>query len=199
MESPNGPVVFLLGKGTPHEEFQRLAGLYGWSVAQENDGDGHQSAYEQVWVTDDRSTAIHYIEDPAPEERFVVVYGKRTGEVAFNLGRSFDIETSDDVMERAREAPTDAGKVTAAWQLAVVFAQFNPEAMRLLRTFYEGGSPEVRQAVVKAVGYRGWPEARAFLEEVEQCAPEPDLREQARSIIDAWWGEPQEGVLREEK
>lgn len=190
MPTSSGPVVFLLGAGTPRDEFRRLAGLYGWTVAQENDGDGRSSAYEQIWVTDDRSTAIHYLEDPAPEERFAVVYGKRTGEVSFNLGRSFDIKTPGDVLEQARSAASDADKVTAAWRLAVVNKQFNPEALEVLRAFYEGGSAEVRLGVVKAIGYRGWPEARPWLEEVARSAPEEELRKQARVIIDAWWSEP---------
>ena len=33
------------------------------------------------------------------------------------------------------------------------------------------------------------PESRAFLEEVAMDDPSADLRENARNIVDAWWGD----------
>ena len=52
-----------------------------------------------------------------------------------------------------------------------------------------GAGDLVRAAVINAIGYRGWPESRGFLEEVAKEDASASLRENARKIVDAWWGE----------
>ena len=188
MTSPNGPIVFLLRPATTFLEFQRIADLYGWRVVREAEGDNYRTAFEQIRVTPDGSTAIHYLADPTPKERFLLIYGPQTRAVAFNVGRSFETESSIEVLERVRRATSDEEKAAGAFQIAVVFRNYSDEAMNLLRSFYDGGVPVVRYAVVNAIGYVGWPESRSFLEGVAEHDPEPSLRENAHAIVDARWG-----------
>jgi hypothetical protein len=188
MANPNGPIVFLLRPATTFSEFQRIADLYGWRIVREAAGDNYRTAFEQIRVTPDGSTAIHYLADPTPKERFLLIYGPQTRAVAFNVGRSFETESSTDVFERVREAASDDEKAAGAYQLAVVFRSYNDEAMNLLRSFYDGGVAAVRYAVINALGYAGWPESRALLERIANDDPEPSLRENARAIVDARWG-----------
>lgn len=183
---PNGPVVFLLGGRTSHQDFQTVAGANGWIVYEERPPAGPNQPYEQIWVTSDRRTAIHYMDDPTPRERFVVVYGPDTGDVAFDLGVGCDIRTAEDVSEAAQAAASEEDIITAAWQLCVTHKHFDLDVMGVLKQFYQGGSALVRHAVVNAVGYRGWQESMGFLEGVARSDPDGDLRENARSIVEAW-------------
>lgn len=183
---PNGPVVFLLGERTPHAEFERVARGYGWVVHEDRPAGAANLPYEQIWVTTDRGTAIHYLDDPTPAERFLVVYGPDAGDVAFDLGMSCDITTSEDVLDHARQASTDAERATLAWRLAVVSKLFDADAMAWLTDAYRNGSELVRHAVINGVGYRGWEEALPFLEEISQSDPSAELRENAAAIVAAW-------------
>jgi hypothetical protein len=188
MMGEDGPVVYLLCSGTTFEDYQRIADIYGWRVVRASPGDGRLTPFEQVRVTSDGSTAIHYLSDPIPKERFLYIHGPRVGEIAFNVGRSFYTESSEEVLERARTAVSDDDKHAVAYQLAVVFLKFDQEVMNLLEQFYAGGSISVRYAVINAIGYRGWTEARDFLERVAREEPDETLRKNARSICVALWG-----------
>lgn len=184
----NESVVFLLGPRTSHADFERFARANGWVVHQDLPSTRPREAREQIWVTPDRGTAIHYLDDPTPKERFLLVYGKDTGAVSFDLGANFDITTAEDVTERALLAATDPERSTAAWQLAVVTPDYDEATLDLLKSLYYDASDLVRHAVVNAVGYRGWPEGRDFLEEVARDDPSPELRENARAIVKVRWG-----------
>jgi hypothetical protein len=186
-ESSDDRLVFLLKPGTTFEDFQRIADLYRWRIVKELPSDAERTAYEQIRVTPDGSTTIHYLADPLVRERFLVVRGPQTGAVAFNAGRSFDCETPDEVIERVRDAGSDKEKAGGAYQLAVVFPDVGEEAMSILRRFYETGSSDVRHAVINAVGWRGWPQGKAFLEQVARDDPDSELRENARDIVATRW------------
>jgi hypothetical protein len=187
---PDGPLVFLLGNRTGHADFVRFARTKEWILHEDRPGKGRKSADEQIWVTPDRGTAIHYMADPTPKERFVVIYGRDTGDVAFQMGAAnLDIHTRDDVFDRALVAATNPERITVAWQLAVVAKLYDEAVLDLLKSLYDGADDIVRAAVINAIGYRGWPESRDFLEQVATEDPSADLRQNARDIVDAWWGE----------
>lgn len=187
---PDELVVFLLGNRTNHADFVRFARAKEWILHDDRPSKGPRSAYEQIWVTPDRGTAIHYMDDPTPKERFVVIYGRDTGDVAFQMGAAnLDIHTRNDVFDRALVAATNPERITVAWQLGVVAKIYDEGVLALLRSLYDGADDIVREAVINAIGYRGWPESREFLEEIANEDPSADLRQNARDIVDAWWGE----------
>src|SRR5262249_39165647 len=142
------------------------------------------------WVTPDRGTAIHYMVDPTPKERFVVIYGRDTARVVFEMEfGNLDFYTRNDIFDRALVADNNPDRVTAAWQLGVVAKIYDEGVLDILTSLYHEADDIVREAVINAIGYRGWAESREFLELVATEDPSADLRQNARDIIDAWWGE----------
>jgi AcrR family transcriptional regulator len=185
---PDGPLVLLLGSRTGHVDFERFARAKEWILHDDRPSNGPKSAYEQIWVTADRGTAIHYMADPTPKERFVVVYGRGTGDVAFQMGAAqLDVQTRDDVFDQALLADSDPERITAVWRLAVVAKVYDEGVLDLLKSLYDAASDAVREAVINAIGYRGWQESREFLERVAAEDPSADLRRNAGDIIAAWW------------
>jgi hypothetical protein len=186
--SPGGPLVFLLGNRTGYDEFVRFARARKWILHDDRSSNGPKGVYEQIWVTADHSTAIHYMADPTPKERFVVIYGGGTEDVAFQMGASqLDIRTRDDIFDQALMADSDPERITAAWQLAVVAKVYDEGVLDLLKSLYDGASDAVREAVINSIGYRGWPESREFLERVVSEDPSSDLRRNALDIVTVWW------------
>lgn len=186
---PDGPLVFLLGRRTSHDDFTRFARAREWVLQDDRPSNGPKGAYEQIWVTADHGTAIHYMADPTPKERFVVIYGRGTGDVAFQMGAAqLDIRTRDEVFDQALTADSDPERITAAWQLAVVTKVYDEDVLDLLKSLYYDASDDVREAVINAIGYRGWSESREFLERVASEDPSVDLRQNASAIVEARWG-----------
>ena len=93
------------------------------------------------------------------------------------------------LFDRALRASPGPEWVDAAWEISVVTKVYDETALDILKSLYGDGDNFVRDAVVNAVGYRGWPEARDFLEAVVKNDPNPELRENARDIIESWWGD----------
>ena len=185
----NGPLVFLLGNRTEHDDFVRFARAKEWIMHEQRAGQGRKRVFEEIWLTPDHGTAIHYLADPTPKERFLVIYGRDTGAVAFQIGAAnLDIHTRDDIFDRALVAGTNPERITVAWQLGVVAKVYDEEVFDLLRSLYDGADDAVREAVINAIGYRGWAEAQDFLSKVANEDPSADLRQNAREIVEAWWG-----------
>jgi hypothetical protein len=181
-----GPSIFLLPASTDRERFAAFSDEQGWLTRSEHPSEGLHDAYERIWTTSDGTTAIHYMDDPTPKQRFVVVYGAKAGEVALQLGARFHVETADDVFDRALTADSDAARIDVAWQLAVVNKSFDEPVLDLLKSLYDGADEEVRHAVVNAIGYRGWYEGLAFLQDVAKTDTSRSLVQNTNEIIKAW-------------
>jgi len=129
----HGPIVFLLGNRTSHADFEGFARGHDWLIHEDRPSTGPKSAYEQIWVTPDRSTAIHYMDDPTPKERFLVVHGREAGAVAFQMGAAnLDIHTSEDVFNLAMVASSTPERITVAWQLAVTSRLYDEAVLGIL-------------------------------------------------------------------
>ena len=196
---PDGPIVFLLGNRTSQADFERFAVGNDWLAHDERPGLVPKAAYEKVWVTPDRGTSIHYVDDPTPRERYVVVQGPHAGSVASQMcAANLDVRTREDVFNRGLAAATTPERTTVAWQLAVTTPLHDKKVQDVLKSLYENGNELVRSAVVDAIGYRGWAESRPFLEDVASKDASAELREKARKIVDAWWGDETGGAGSEE-
>jgi AcrR family transcriptional regulator len=183
------PFVLLLGKRTGHDEFAEFARGRSWVLREDRPGSGPKDVHEQVWATPDQGTVIHYMVDPKVKERFLVIYGRGTGDVAFQIGAAkLEVRDRDDIVDEALVADSDSQRVAAAWRLGIVAKAYDEAVLDLLKSLYDGASDDVREAVINATGYRGWPESREFLERVAATDPSADLRRNALEIVEARWG-----------
>jgi len=178
--------VFLCTLPTCREDFVSLAEERGWVLADQIEGDGQSVAFEQIRLTPDKSTQIHYLDDPVSGLRFIVVHGPEAGSVAGDLGRHLQVRTSINVVRMAKEARSERAKMDSAMELAVAFKQPDADAMKLLRKYYKGGSDPLRRRVIKALGYRGWPEAVELLEEIARTDASEELRGHAQNVAQLW-------------
>jgi hypothetical protein len=186
MTTQEQPWVCLLRPSTTLDDYRHLAEECGWSEVGETEGDGRAIAFEEVRRTEDGSTHIHYLDDPVSELRFVVVRGPEASQVAWHLGAGLSVKTDVTVVGEAEEARTDEEKMTSAMELAVVFKQPDARAMRILRGFYKDGSEALRRRVMMALGYRGWPEAVDFLDEIAHRDASDTLRADAGTLAGMW-------------
>lgn len=175
--------VFLIHEATTHEDFAALAAREQWTLAAESKGDGKITGFAQAWIARDGETEVHYVDEPGLGGiRFLVLKGPGLNDVIDLIGPALQLRTSINVVRHAREAQTDAEKRIAAYELAVVFPTFNPQAMEILKSYYSGGSDEVRTRVVQALTYRAWPEGIEFIGEIARVDDYPELRKYAADM-----------------
>lgn len=175
--------IFLICDATTHEDFVALALREHWRLDFEDNGDGKITGYDQAWVAGDEKTEIHYIDEPGlGGVRFLALKGPMIDDIIDILGLELQLRTSINVVRIALKARTDEEKRESAYELAVVFPTFDPQALEILKSYYLGGSDQVRIRVVQALAYRGWPEGLEFLDEITRVDEYSELREYAAKI-----------------
>jgi len=178
--------VYLLCDSSSLDDFIALAERENWSFGQQHDGDGKVMGFSQVRIALDGETEIHYVDEPALGMRFLVTRGPSSGNVSEALARDLEIRTSINVVRHARKAQTDERKRTSAFELAVIFLEFDPRALEIMQAYYEEGSEPVRRRVISALTYRGWSEGVAMLEYIAQVDTSLELRQLANEMAEMW-------------
>ena len=187
MSDQDEKLILLVCDSTTHEDFVALAKREQWRLVSEDIGDGKITGSEQAWIAKDGKTEIHYVDEPGLGGiRFIVVHGPGKIGIIDILAPNLELRTSINIVRVAREAQSDEEKCVSAYELAAVFPMFDPQAMDILKSYYYGGSDQVRIRVVQALTYRGWPEGVEFMEEISGTDDYSELRKYAAEMADMW-------------
>jgi hypothetical protein len=147
-------------------------------------GDGDRLAYEQVWATADRTSAINYLEDPISGLHYLSIRGTLASRLVTKLAKRLDVYDEEDLLEHAATATTLEEQVRALNQVAIGFVDYHPAAMELLEGYATSAPlPQLRAAAVNAMGFRAWPQFRPVLEQVAAQDPDEGVRRRAASML----------------
>jgi len=137
-----------------------------------------ESPYEEVWITQDDQTAIHYIEDPLISIRYFFVTGSNLVEVSSRIRSSLDTYKRDDIRNMMNNALEPKQYINAIYHIGIAATQeYDTEFFEFFKLAFSHHDPKVRNAAILATGYAGWKEFREPLERLKESDSEQAVRE----------------------
>jgi hypothetical protein len=124
-----------------------------------------EQPFEKIWLTEDGSTSIHWIEDHVLDLDYFAVQGDRRDDVVQAIRD--DIETYDHAQLRElMESAEDWDDVLAALHHVAAAAppQFDPELFEWFERGFTHEHPAVRKMTAILTSYPGWSQFREPLE-----------------------------------
>lgn len=178
-----GGETLVLHEDIDHDYFVRVAEGQGWLKYKTYPGDGKKERFEEVWTTEDKANAIHFIDDPISGTRFLWVRGPHIRELLFEVYRRLPAYEPEELIQMAAEVREPNEVVDTLFRIAVAFPNFEPRAFRVFETYLTHPTPLIREATVQAIAYRLWSEGIKLLEKVVQEDPDEGVRQFAQSIL----------------
>jgi hypothetical protein len=164
------------------DDATHVAWSHGWQYHDMFLADGERP-FEKVWLTDDRSTSIHWIEDPVLELSYLAVNGERCDEIADALRADLDTFDREDLRAMIERAHEWFDFLLALHHVAAAAPSvFDPELYAWFERGFTHEEPDVRKMAAILTAYPGWPEFRAPLEQLLED-PDEEVREVAGQIL----------------
>lgn len=141
-------------------------------------------AFVDVWITYDKRTEIHYVDDQPIGMRYVIARGDGSAEVVEQLRRKCDLWSLPEAVAALRAASERREKLIALYAAALVAPPAQDDS--LVGDFREAmRDPDlgVRQAVIIATGYVSWSGLVVLVEELRDSDPEQQVRENAQILL----------------
>jgi hypothetical protein len=175
--------ILVLEEDIGYEDFVAVAQDQGWIKYKTYFRDENNRRFEEVWATEDKANAIHYIDDPISGTRFLWVRGPKISELLFEIVGRLPAYEPEELIEMAIEASEYDEAVDALFRIGVGFPNFDPKAFAVFEIYLRQPSPLLRKATVQAIAYRLWPESIKLIEKVVQEEPDEGVRQFAESIL----------------
>jgi HEAT repeat protein len=148
---------------------------------------------ELIFVTRDKTTFVHFVEDFFIGLNYLVVRGPRAAEVAKQAHETMRTYRPEEALKAARQGLAGEGADRAVFLAAAAApARFDPKFFKLFEEAAAHEDPEVRGAAVVSAGYAGWAEFRPLLERLKKSDPDERVREDASMMLESLapdWGE----------
>lgn len=165
-------------------DVERVAAELGLVRHSVRPGDGVRQAYEQVWATDDRATAVNYLEDPLVSLSYLSIRGADRDKLASKFARKMETYDPEWALELAAGAVKPETQLEAISRLAVIFPSHDPAAFEVFKAYATAApNPVLREAAVNAMAYRAWPEFLPLLEQIAREDPSDNVRMRANEIL----------------
>jgi hypothetical protein len=175
--------IMLLHEDIEYDYFVAVAKRQGWIKYKTYPGDGGTERFEEVWTTQNKANAIHYIDDPISGTRFVWVRGSQLRELLFEIDGRLPTYEPEELIEMLDEADDNNELVDALFRLAVGFPSFDMRVFQIFEAYSSHQSALIREATVQAIAYRLWPESLELLRRISQQDSSDKDREFAKSIL----------------
>lgn len=150
--------------------------------------------FEKIWLTADRQTAIHYIEDSMLGVRYLHVDGENRDPITALIQSRIAIYDLDAIRQQIETASDANLAIRATYHLAAIApAQFDPELFGYFGRMLAHPDSEVRRAAIFATAYAPWVEFRPYLEQIAATDAVEDVRDFAAFMLASHmrhtWGE----------
>lgn len=174
---------FVVGPDVSREEFEQGASNAGFYHFRTQEGD-RRVAYEQVWATEGRATAINYLEDPLLGLKWISFRGQDLDRLVPSLAEHIALIDGEGALNMAREATEPDEMIHAIACLAATFPTYDENAYRAFSHFAtQIPDARVRESAINCTAYRGWPAFVPLLKWVVEHDPSESVRQRAQDIL----------------
>lgn len=143
-------------------------------------------AFVDIWVTYDRQTEVHYVDDQPIGMRYVTVHGEDGEAVANQIRQSCDLWAWQEAQAALRVATGSNDRLVALYAAALAAPETqNGSLVEDFRAITGDPDAGVRQAVIIAAGYLPWPGLVELVEEMRDNDPDQQVRGNAQILLDA--------------
>jgi len=170
------------------DQLHDLAWKNDWLLWGQKEADHeNQIPFELTWITSDEETGIHYIEDYVVGFPYLVIDGKDLEETVYSIQSSFDVYSTEEILQWVETAANPEEQAKAVFHLGVVAPQeFDSRFFDVFQRVFLNPNPEVRMAAIKASAYMGWREFREILEHLKSTDPDEKVRAKADVMLQAF-------------
>jgi len=159
-------------------------GRAGFHLFRTQEGDGERVAFEQVWASEDQTTALNYLEDPLLGLTWLSFRGADLDVFIRRIATQIELIDGADALVLAAAATEPSEKIVAIARLAAVFPVYDADAFRLFAAYAtESADPHVRESAVNCMAYRGWSAFVPLLKWVIEHDSAPAVRQRAAEIL----------------
>ncbi|MER6145732.1 HEAT repeat domain-containing protein [Streptomyces sparsogenes] len=157
---------------------------WGWILQRHRIPEG--GAYVDTWVTLDRKTEIHQVDDQPIGTRYFTLRGPGTAEVARHIRQDCDLWLIDEALDALRTADTRDEKLRLVYAAALSASEQDAEERVVpeFRNVMRDPDAGVRQSVVIATGYLPHPGLVELVRELRDRDPVEHVRRNAAILLD---------------
>jgi hypothetical protein len=165
-----------------------------WFLSAKIERDPHNMVpFKLIWMTSDRETSIHYIEDELVKFSYISIKGNDIENVVSKINLEIDIYSPEELFKMFADAISRVEKMKAVAHLGVASPQqFDPNFFELLQSAFSDPDSEVRRTAVWCIGYASWCEFLPILEQLISLDPDESVREDAGYMLESY---KQHGII----
>ncbi|KAB1150552.1 HEAT repeat domain-containing protein [Streptomyces luteolifulvus] len=142
-------------------------------------------AYVDSWVTLDRKTEIHLVDDRPIGTRYFTLHGPGSAEIARQIREDCDVWSAREALADLRGASTRDEKLRAVFAAAVSATEADADDLiREFGTAARDSDAGVRQSVIIATGYFPHPGLVDLVGELRDGDPVEHVRRNAQILLD---------------
>ncbi|WP_253777535.1 HEAT repeat domain-containing protein [Goodfellowiella coeruleoviolacea] len=145
-----------------------------------------EDPYVDVWLAENGSVEIRYVEDGVVGLSYVTLHGDEVRPVRQQVESMCELWSSGEALAELRTATDRNDRLRALYAAALSASGApDPSLVDAFRTIARhDGDPGVRQAVVVATGYLPWPELVELVRELGEHDPVDHVRHNASVLLD---------------
>ncbi|MDQ0759473.1 HEAT repeat domain-containing protein [Streptomyces canus] len=181
----NAKQRIVLAPGVTSDDIQRFAWDLDWNAV--DAGDLAADVVVDVWTTVDGRTEIRSVEDRPIALFYFTVHGDNRDRVIGEIEEACPVWHFEDAVAAMGRASSRDEKLVAVYAAALsATSDDRQEEISLLRSLAQDSDPALRQAVLVATGYLGWPELISLVEEIGQNDPEEFIRHNSAILLEGF-------------
>jgi HEAT repeat protein len=181
----NAKQRIVLESGVTPDDVQGIAWDLNWNAVEV--GDRAADVVVDVWASMDGKTEIRFIDDRPIALRYFTVQGDNRDLVVREIEDACQVWHFGDAVAAIGQASSRDAKLIAIYAAALsATSDDRPAEVSLLQSLARDDDPALRQSVLLAAGYLGWPELIPLVEEIGQSDPEEFIRHNSAILLEGF-------------
>lgn len=177
---------FPLKKTTSCFSLSRPFQLQGW-LYWESFQKSEANPREVVWMTQDKETTIHIIEDHFIEMSYLVIRGPNSSVVATKLQSFPEVLNQEDVLIRLNEDLDMEELKYTIFAAAIAASSDDRESLiNAFRDIFNHQNTSIRLIGLEAASYVDWSEMKELVEHVSRSDPSKQVKQYSYALLDAY-------------